>query len=161
MPDQTSTPSRIQPRVVTLVLLALAASSVSLSAQWFKLSESTRPRTAKGQVDLAAATPRLTNGRPDLSGVWMTAEPACVIRGVLTVTELRELLPPSRTCPPRTASFSRQSINIGIDMPGGLPYQPWLAKLVDERTSQPVDRRPAHPLPARLSSSVPTDSPTT
>jgi hypothetical protein len=24
---------------------------------------------------------------------------------------------------------------MGIDMPGGLPYQPWLAKLVDERTA--------------------------
>ena len=47
----------------------------------------------------------------------MTAEPACVIRGVLTVEELRKLLPPSRTCPPQTASFSRQSVNMGIDMP--------------------------------------------
>ena len=28
----------------------------------------------------------------------------------------------------------------GIDMPGGLPYQPWLAKLVDERTAnQSID----------------------
>jgi hypothetical protein len=50
------------------------------------------------------------------------------------------LNPPSQKCPPRTASFSRQSINIGIDMPGGLPYQPWLAKLVDERTAnQAID----------------------
>ena len=70
----------------------------------------------------------------------MTGEPACVIRGVLTVEELRKLLPPSRTCPPQTASFSRQSVNMGIDMPGGLPYQPWLAKLVDERTAnQSID----------------------
>ena len=140
MLDQTSTPSRIQPRVVTLVMLALAGASVSLSAQWLNYPSPRAPRTPKGQVNLAAATPRLTNGRPDLSGVWMTGEPACVIRGVLTVTELRELLPPSRTCPPETASFSRQSVNMGIDMPGGLPYQPWLAKLVDERTAnQSID----------------------
>jgi hypothetical protein len=70
----------------------------------------------------------------------MTAEPACVIRGTLPVSELLKLIPPGRKCPPRTASFSRQSINIGIDMPGGLPYQPWLSKLVDERTAnQAID----------------------
>ena len=70
----------------------------------------------------------------------MTAEPLCVIRGTAPISELLKLNPPSRQCPPRTASFSRQSINIGIDMPGGLPYQPWLAKLVDERTAnQAID----------------------
>ena len=70
----------------------------------------------------------------------MTAEPACVIRGVLPLAELVKLIPPTRTCPPRTASFSRQSTHIGIDMPGGLPYQPWLRKLVDERVAnQSID----------------------
>jgi len=58
----------------------------------------------------------------------------------MPLAELVKLLPPTRTCPPRTASFSRQSVNIGIDMPGGLPYQPWLAKLVEERTAnQSID----------------------
>jgi len=70
----------------------------------------------------------------------MTAEPLCVIRGTAPISELLKMNPASRKCPPRTASFSRQSINIGIDMPGGLPYQPWLAKLVEERTAnQAID----------------------
>ena len=70
----------------------------------------------------------------------MTAEPACVIRGTAPVSELLKMIPPSRTCPVRTASFSRQSVNIGIDMPGGLPYQPWLAALVAQRTAnQAID----------------------
>ena len=125
--------------IVTLMLVA-AGTTASLSAQWFKVPSPRAPRTANGEVDLAAATPRLAGGRPDLSGVWMTAEPACVIRGVLSLQELVKLLPPSRQCPPRTATFSRQSINIGIDIPGGLPYQPWLAALVDERTkNQSID----------------------
>jgi hypothetical protein len=139
MSAETRTSSRLRRRVAMIAVL-LAGVSGSSSAQWFKYPSPGAPRTAAGAVDLAAATPRLANGKPDLSGVWMTAEPACVIRGVLPLSELVKLLPTSRRCPPTTASFSRQSINIGIDVPGGLPYQPWLAALVDERTAnQSVD----------------------
>jgi hypothetical protein len=111
-----------------------------VDAQWFKQPSPRAPRTAAGGVDLEAPAPRLPNGNVDLSGVWMTAEPACVIRGTLPVSELLKLMPASRKCPPREATFSRQSINIGIDMPGGLPHQPWLAAKVAERTAnQAID----------------------
>jgi hypothetical protein len=126
--------------LTTLAIVVMAGASGSLGAQWFKYPSPRAPRTATGEVDLTAAAPRLANGKADLSGVWMTAEPACVIRGTLPVSELLKIIPASKKCPPRTASFSRQSFNLGIDMPGGLPYQPWLAKLVDERTAnQAID----------------------
>jgi hypothetical protein len=113
----------------------IAGMFAPLDAQWFTQPSPRAPRTADGKVDLSAATPRLANGRPDLSGVWMTAEPACVIRGTVPLSELRTLIPPSLKCPVRQATFSRQSINMGIDMPDGLPYQPWLAALVQQRTA--------------------------
>src|SRR5687767_482918 len=129
-----------KPALAALVVIVLVGAPERLGAQWFGFPTPRAPRTPSGQVDLAAATPRLPTGNVDFSGVWMTAEPACVIRGTLPVSELLKLIPPSRTCPVRGASFSRQSINIGIDMPGGLPYQPWLAALVAERTAnQAID----------------------
>jgi hypothetical protein len=138
--DNTSRLRAWRRALAVLALTVVAGSPGRLDAQWFKYPTPRAPRTASGAVDLAGAVPRLPNGNVDLSGVWMTAEPACVIRGTLPVTELVKLIPPSLKCPVRQASFSRQSINIGIDMPGGLPYQPWLAALVNERTAnQAID----------------------
>ena len=35
---------------------------------------------------------------------------------------------------PSAIAASRQMANIGVDLPGGLPYQPWLVPIVKERT---------------------------
>ena len=139
MPDDNIAPRRTQARAVTVLSIILVAGA-AVSAQWFDYPSPRAPRTATGEVDLSAPAPRLSNGKPDFSGVWMTGDPACVIRGTASVSELLQLMPRSRQCPARMATFSRQSINMGIDMSGGLPYQPWLARLVDQRTAnQAID----------------------
>ena len=106
-------------------------------AQWFKYPTPGAPRTSNGEVDLSAPAPRLANGKPDLSGVWMTGDPPCGggVGGPTELNKLKQLAPPSQKCPIRGATMSRQGFNMGVDLPGGLPYQPWLAALVRERTA--------------------------
>ncbi|HYR91651.1 MAG TPA: hypothetical protein VE422_46795 [Terriglobia bacterium] len=118
-----------------MLVVVVAGTSAPLGAQWFKYPSPGAPRTPGGEVDLSAATPRLANGKPDLSGVWMTADPACGVGGPVSVSKLLQLAPPSLKCPVRGPTMSREGINMGVDLPGGLPYQPWLAALVQERIS--------------------------
>ena len=68
----------LRPVIAALALTLVVGTLSPLRAQWFGYPSTRAPRTASGTVDLSAAAPRLANGKPDLSGVWMTAEPACV-----------------------------------------------------------------------------------
>src|SRR5215471_16524126 len=109
---------RLQP-LVGAVMLAGALGSIPLAAQWTPNPGASVPRKADGSVDTSAATPRRADGKPDLSGIWTSDE----------VDPRRPNVPPN----PRDATTSRRMINLGVDLPGGLPYQPWLAALVKER----------------------------
>ena len=109
--------------VVVVVAIGVAYVAVPAAAQWLRYPTTGVPRNADGTVNLSAPTPRAADGKPDFSGIWITDKPLCPKPDPVTYLCGAEL------------PLSREGINVGIDMPGGLPYQPWLAALVKERTA--------------------------
>lgn len=113
-------------RLVTIVSVTIALASSGLAAQWLSPPSAGVPRKADGTVDMTAPPPRLANGKPDLSGLWIgepnrASRPGAVVR--------------DEPGDARNLSSSRHMRDIGIDLPGGLPYQPWLIPIVKERTA--------------------------
>jgi hypothetical protein len=93
------------------------------SAQWLRYPTEGMPRTADGKPDLTAPAPRMPDGKPDLSGLWhATQQNRCVDANGNAAPCGNEI------------GGSPLGGNLGRNLPGGrLPYQPWAAKLFDER----------------------------
>jgi len=105
------------------VAVTVVALSVGLSAQWPKHPAPGVPRTATGAPDLNAPTPRTPDGKPDLSGNWVRfAGDRAGGRGAAPPP------PPPPGTPPIATFF-----DLGANIPGGLPFQPWAAELRKQR----------------------------
>ncbi len=104
-------------RSLFVVMLSSLLASPQLSAQWLHNPTKGVPRVA-GKVDMKATAPRLADGKPDLSGIWIS-----------------DRTPVGGDSPSTadTLPTSRQMQSLGVDLPDGLPYQPWLALLVKQR----------------------------
>jgi hypothetical protein len=102
---------------IRILMVATLAMGTTLSAQWLNYPTRGIPRTPDGKPNLSAPAPRTSDGRPDLSGVWQLETPCAGVCGADY---------------PAAPEF----INLGAKLPGrALPYQPWAAALVKERTA--------------------------
>src|SRR5437899_6652802 len=109
--------------LLACAFIAVICASAPRFAQWFHYPTDGVPRKADGKPDLTAPAPRLPDGKPDLSGLWHAAQAnRCVnSRGE------------SAPCGIELGG-SPLGGNLGRNLPGGaLPYQPWAAKLSQER----------------------------
>ena len=132
-----------------LVILGTPSASTSLAAQWLKYPTAGAPRKADGHVDMSAPAPRMADGKPDFSGIWTTGDPN--VRRTEGTPSPKD--PPAPRDPlslkdgqgagdASRITNSRQMSNIGVDLPGGLPYQPWLAAIVKDRTANEAKNDP-------------------
>jgi hypothetical protein len=106
------------------VLLVFCVLAAQLPAQWLNYPMRGLPRTKDGKPDLTARAPRTADGKPDLSGIWDWEH--------------------NRPCPDGGCfdqQIGNEFANLGIGMPGGLPFTPWASELVKQRhaANGPVD----------------------
>src|ERR1700680_2820085 len=100
-------------KVAPFVLWACAMAA-PLAAQWLNYPTPGIPRLPDGKPDLSAPAPRTSGNKPDLSGLW---EPIGEAASSFVGSTARD------------PKFQ----DIGLEMKGGLPLQPWAADLVKKR----------------------------
>jgi len=106
---------------LALVLTGVASPGV---AQWLRYPTEGVPRTADGKPNLKAPAPRLPDGKPDFSGIWHSGN------RIPCTSEINRFI----DCGSEIGG-SKLTLDLGLDTPGGLPYQPWAADVTKRRAA--------------------------
>jgi hypothetical protein len=124
--------------IATVVVL-----SPPVSAQWPPYRTPGVPKTPDGKPNLTAPTPRTADGKPDFSGNWIRGDGQLGPAGGGTVAGPA----PVFSAGPPVTTFR----DVGANVSGGLPLQPWAAELVKARRGENSKDNPdAHCLPMGL-----------
>jgi len=110
--------------VLVFVLMAVSGLPALCSAQWLRYPTEGVPRKANGSPDLTAPAPRLPDGKPDLSGIWHAGNRNPCTLGTGDFIDCTSEI-----------GGSPLARDLGRNLPGGLPYQPWAAEIVKRRTA--------------------------
>lgn len=101
----------------------MLGASASVFGQWIYYPTADVPRKTDGTPNLAAPAPKLPDGKPDFSGIWHTA----LVNQCVPETGL--------FCGPEIGG-SPLALDIGRNMPDGLPLQPGATALLKQRTAK-------------------------
>jgi hypothetical protein len=105
------------------VLIAIVSVPAVSIGQWLRYPTADVPRNADGTPNLTAAAPRLLDGKPDFSGLWHVAMRNPCNAALNRFSGCTEI------------GGSPLARDLGVNLPGGLPYQPWAAEIVKQRAA--------------------------
>jgi len=111
--------------VLMFIVVATFGAPTTGFGQWLHYPTADVPRNADGSPNLTAPTPRLPDGKPDLSGLWRPGKRAQCKNDAGQFVECGAEI-----------GGSPLMRNIGAELSGGLPYQPWAAELAKVRTAE-------------------------
>ena len=105
------------------ILIATVGVPAVSSGQWVRYPTADVPRNADGTPNLTATAPRLPDGKPDFSGLWHVAVRNPCNAALNRFSGCTEI------------GGSPLARDLGVNLPGGLPYQPWAAEIVKQRAA--------------------------